>query len=124
MAKKVLIMGAAGKDFHVFNTIYRDNADFGVVAFTATQIPDIDDRKYPAELAGKLYPEGIMIYPEEQVAELIKKFNVEEVIFAYSDVNYDTWIGPRRKIVEDAGDIKPLMYFKTTRIVILQINNK
>ena len=103
MAKKLLIMGAAGKDFHVFNTIYRDNADFEIVAFTATQIPDIDDRKYPAELAGKLYPDGIAIYPEEQLAELIKKFEVEEVIFAYSDVNYETWIGPRRKIVEDAG---------------------
>ncbi|MBN2185496.1 MAG: GTPase [Candidatus Krumholzibacteriota bacterium] len=84
--RRLLIMGAAGRDFHNFNTLYRDNDSVEVVAFTATQIPDIDDRKYPAELAGKLYPDGIKIYPEEKLEELIVKEKVEEVIFSYSDV--------------------------------------
>ena len=83
MAKtKVLIMGAAGRDFHNFNTFYRDNEQYEVVAFTATQIPDIDGRKYPAELAGKLYPNGIDIHGEEELVDLIKNHNVEEVIFS------------------------------------------
>ncbi len=81
---KVIIMGAAGRDFHNFNTYFRDNDRYDVVAFTAAQIPNIDDRKYPAELAGKLYPEGIAIYPEEELKDLIKRFKVEQVIFAYS----------------------------------------
>ena len=83
---RTLIMGAAGRDFHNFNTFYRDNEKYEVVAFTATQIPNIDGRKYPAELAGKLYPDGIKIYPESELPELIKKFDVDEVVFAYSDV--------------------------------------
>lgn len=86
---KVIIMGAAGRDFHNFNTFFRDNDKYDVVAFTAAQIPNIDERKYPAELAGKLYPKGIYIYPEEDLTELIKKFDVDEVIFSYSDVPYD-----------------------------------
>ncbi len=102
MATRVLIMGAAGKDFHVFNTCYRDNKDFTVTAFTATQIPDIDDRKYPAVLAGSLYPDGIPIKPEADLAELIKKGGVEKVVFAYSDVSYD-YIDEQRRIVEAAG---------------------
>ncbi|MFO7896417.1 MAG: cyclic 2,3-diphosphoglycerate synthase [Candidatus Cloacimonadales bacterium] len=89
MKKKVLIMGAAGRDFHNFNTYYRDNEDFEVVAFTATQIPDIDGRKYPAELAGKLYPDGIPIYDETELVNLINKLNVEQVVFAYSDVPHE-----------------------------------
>ncbi|NOQ98259.1 MAG: GTPase [Calditrichae bacterium] len=90
MAKsKIIIMGAAGRDFHNFNTFFRDNDQYEVVAFTATQIPNIDDRKYPAQLTGKLYPDGINIYPEDELPELIKKFKVDEVIFAYSDVPYD-----------------------------------
>ena len=90
MAKsKIIIMGAAGRDFHNFNTFFRDNDQYEVVAFTATQIPNIDDRKYPAQLTGKLYPDGINIYPEDELPEIIKKFNVDEVIFAYSDVPYD-----------------------------------
>lgn len=84
--KKVLIMGAAGRDFHNFNCLYRDNGDYEVVAFTATQIPDIDGRKYPAELAGSLYPEGIPIHPEEDLEKLIKEHQVDEVWFSYSDV--------------------------------------
>jgi predicted GTPase len=87
--KKVIIMGAAGRDFHNFNTLYRDNADVEVVAFTATQIPDIEGRKYPAALAGKLYPKGIPIEDEKLLLDLIKKYAVDEVIFSYSDVPYE-----------------------------------
>ena len=85
MKRKVIIMGAAGRDFHNFNVFFRDNKDYEVVAFTATQIPGIDDKKYPAELAGKLYPKGIKIHPESEVVELIKKHKVDLVVFAYSD---------------------------------------
>ena len=88
MSKNVIIIGAAGRDFHNFNTYYRDNDLFNVVAFTAAQIPDIDGRKYPAELAGKLYPDGIPIYAEEKLEELIKKHDVKICTFAYSDVPY------------------------------------
>jgi predicted GTPase len=86
---KVLIMGAAGRDFHNFNTYFRDNEEYEVVAFTATQIPYINDRKYPAELAGRLYPDGIPIYDESEMPELVKSRGVEQVIFAYSDVPYE-----------------------------------
>lgn len=82
-------MGAAGRDFHNFNTFFRDNQDYEVVAFTATQIPNIENRSYPAILAGKLYPEGIPIYPESQLADLIKKNRVEVVVFAYSDITHE-----------------------------------
>jgi len=85
MKRKVIIMGAAGRDFHNFNVYFRDNEAYEVVAFTATQIPGIDDKKYPAELAGKLYPNGIKIHPEAQVVELIKEHKVDLVVFAYSD---------------------------------------
>jgi predicted GTPase len=87
--KKVIIMGAAGRDFHNFNVYLRDNPQYEVVAFTATQIPNITGRKYPPELAGKLYPDGIPIFPEEQLPELIKKYNVDEVVFSYSDVSHE-----------------------------------
>ena len=86
--KNVIIIGAAGRDFHNFNTYFRDNEQFNVVAFTAAQIPDIDDRKYPAELAGKLYPDGIPIVAEKELDELIKKYQVSDCIFSYSDVTY------------------------------------
>jgi predicted GTPase len=82
-------MGAAGRDFHNFNVLYRDNSDFEVVAFTATQIPNISDRKYPAELAGKLYPDGIPIYDEKELSSLIKKYAVQQVVFSYSDVSHE-----------------------------------
>ncbi len=93
MAKrKVIIIGAAGRDFHNFNMIYRDNDAYDVVAFTATQIPDIDGRKYPAELAGKLYPNGIPIVNESELYDLVKKQkdagNVVDAVFAYSDVQH------------------------------------
>jgi len=83
-----LIIGAAGRDFHNFNTAFRDNEEYNVVAFTAAQIPDIDGRKYPAELAGKLYPDGIPIYSEDKLPELIRKLEVNTCIFSYSDLPY------------------------------------
>ncbi|HHY43868.1 MAG TPA: GTPase [Coprothermobacter sp.] len=89
MKKKVIIMGAAGRDFHNFNVFFRDNDEYEVVAFTATQIPNIEGRKYPTELAGSLYPNGIDIYPESQLDELIKKFDVDLVVFSYSDVPHE-----------------------------------
>ncbi len=87
--KRVLIMGAAGRDFHNFNVCFRDNEAFEVVGFTATQIPDIEGRVYPPELAGSLYPNGIPIYPEEDLEKLIREKNVDIVVFAYSDVSHE-----------------------------------
>jgi predicted GTPase len=87
--KKVIIMGAAGRDFHNFNVYFRDNEQYQVVAFTATQIPDIEDRRYPPSLAGKLYPEGIPIHPEEELTSLIEKHKAFEVYFSYSDVPHE-----------------------------------
>ena len=86
--KKIIIMGAAGRDFHNFNTVYRNCESCEIVAFTAAQIPDINDRKYPAELAGPLYPKGIPIYDEADLPKLIKEHKIDEVVFAYSDVTY------------------------------------
>jgi len=88
MKKNVIIIGAAGRDFHNFNTCFRDNDSYNVVAFTAAQIPDIDGRKYPAELAGELYPEGIPIYPEQDLSELIRTHKVDDCVFSYSDITY------------------------------------
>ncbi len=87
--QKVIIAGAAGRDFHDFNTAFRDNENYRVVAFTATQIPNIDGRRYPPALSGPLYPEGIPIYPESQLEELIREHQVDEVIFSYSDVTHE-----------------------------------
>ncbi|MGB9553331.1 MAG: GTPase, partial [bacterium] len=87
MKRRVLIMGAAGRDFHNFNVYYRDNENYTVVAFTATQIPDIEGRIYPPALAGKLYPSGIPIYSEQELTDLIKSLKVDDVVFAYSDVS-------------------------------------
>ena len=88
MKKNVIIIGAAGRDFHNFNTCFRDNANYNVIAFTAAQIPDIDGRKYPAELAGHLYPDGIPIYAEDDLVSLIKQAQVDDCVFSYSDVTY------------------------------------
>ena len=87
--KRVIIMGAAGRDFHNFNVFYRNKEEYEVVAFTATQIPNIDSRIYPPELAGKLYPNGIPIFHENELTDLIKKYQVDEVVFAYSDVTFE-----------------------------------
>ncbi|MFW2383414.1 MAG: GTPase, partial [Acidimicrobiales bacterium] len=89
MPHKIVILGAAGRDFHNFNVLYRDNADVEVVGFTATQIPNIDGRRYPAELAGSLYPEGIAIHPEADLEDLIADHAVDEVVFSYSDVTHE-----------------------------------
>ena len=100
--KNVLIMGAAGRDFHNFNLYYRNNKDYNVVAFTATQIPNIDGRLYPSELAGNLYPNGIKIYDESELVELIKKLKVDEVVFAYSDVPFN-YVMTKGSIINAAG---------------------
>ena len=112
---KVLIMGAAGRDFHNFNVYYRENEDYEVVAFTATQIPDIDGRKYPTELAGSLYPEGISIHDEEELEELIYDLDVDEVVFSYSDLPYD-YVMSKAAIVNYAGADFRLMGAKSTMI--------
>lgn len=85
---RTVIMGAAGRDFHNFNTVFRGDEKFEVVAFTATQIPNIEGRRYPPELSGELYPEGIPIYPETEISKIIKDENIDQVIFAYSDVSH------------------------------------
>lgn len=92
--KRVLIIGAGGRDFHNFNVYFRDNDAYEVVGFTAAeQVPEMDDRKYPAELAGKLYPNGIRIYAEKDLGKLVKELNVTDVVFAYSDVSYQHVMG-------------------------------
>ncbi len=100
--KKVIIMGAAGRDFHNFNVLYRDNDAVEVVAFTATQIPDIFGRRYPKALAGKLYPKGIPIFDESELLDLIKKHAIDEVIFSYSDIPYQV-IMEKAAMVMSAG---------------------
>jgi len=120
--KRVLIMGAAGRDFHNFNVYYRDNADYEVVAFTAYQIPNIAGRKYPAELAGKLYPNGIAIYEEKELTDLIKKLKVDEVVFAYSDVAFQTVMAKASIALACGADFKLLSgehtYIKSKKPVI------
>lgn len=93
MKRNVIIIGAAGRDFHNFNTFFRNNANYNVVAFTAAQIPDIDGRKYPKELAGDLYPDGIPIYAEQDLPKLIKDLNVQDCVFSYSDVPFSKVMG-------------------------------
>ncbi|MGD9224745.1 MAG: GTPase, partial [Desulfobacteraceae bacterium] len=88
MIEKVIIMGAAGRDFHNFNVYFKENPRYHVVAFTATQIPDIDGRRYPPQLAGNAYPDGIAIYPEEELTDLIRKERVDLVAFSYSDISH------------------------------------
>ena len=100
--RNVLIMGAAGRDFHNFNVTYRDNAEVNVVAFTATQIPGIEGRRYPPELAGSRYPNGIPIHPEEDLQRLLKEHDIDEVVFAYSDVSHET-VMHRASLVLAAG---------------------
>ncbi|NOY60059.1 MAG: GTPase [Calditrichaeota bacterium] len=113
--KKVLIMGAAGRDFHNFNTFFRDNDQYNVVAFTATQIPNIEGRKYPAELAGSLYPNGIPIESESELDRLIRKNNIDEVVFSYSDVSYE-YIMHKSALVNAAGASFTLLGPKKTML--------
>lgn len=111
--KKTIIVGAAGRDFHNFNTNFRDNRDYEVVAFTATQIPDIEGRTYPPELAGSLYPNGIPIVRESELESLIKKHGVHEVVFSYSDVPYN-YVMNLSSIVNTAGASFRLMGLSET----------
>jgi predicted GTPase len=115
MKQKILIMGAAGRDFHNFNTFFRDNDNYEVVAFTATQIPNIHGRKYPATLAGSLYPDGIPIYDEVELTSLIKEHQIDQVIFAYSDVSHQT-VMEKASIVMAAGADFRLMGPNTTML--------
>ncbi len=115
MRKSVIIIGAAGRDFHNFNTYFRENEAYNVLAFTAAQIPDIDGRKYPAELAGKLYPDGIPIYAQQELPDLIKNLNVDICVFAYSDVSYSTLMHVS-SIVNAAGADFMLLGPKQTQI--------
>ena len=113
--RNVIIIGAAGRDFHNFNTFYRDNPAYNVVAFTAAQIPDIAGRKYPAGLAGKLYPNGIPIYAQEELESLIKKLDADECVFSYSDVPYAYVMGLGAK-VNAAGADFTMMGHKNTAL--------
>jgi len=119
---KTIIMGAAGRDFHNFNLIYRDNDKYDVVAFTATQIPDIDGRKYPVELAGKLYPNGIPIHDESDLQQLIEDNNIEEVVFSYSDIMHEDVMHKASKVIAWGAHFKMLgsepTMIKSTKPVI------
>jgi predicted GTPase len=103
---KVIIMGAAGRDFHNFNTVFRNNDAYEVVAFTATQIPNIDGRRYPPELAGQLYPAGIPIYPESDLTRLIKEHDVDQVVFAYSDVQHEYVMHKASQVLAAGADFR------------------
>ncbi|MEW5805999.1 MAG: cyclic 2,3-diphosphoglycerate synthase [Acidobacteriota bacterium] len=104
--KNVLIMGAAGRDFHNFNLYFKDNENYRVVAFTATQIPNIEGRQYPAELAGKLYPEGIPIYSEKRLNELIDQHGIDEVVFSYSDISHEFVMHKASQVIAAGADFK------------------
>ncbi len=112
---KVIIMGAAGRDFHNFNVYFRNNDEYEVVAFTATQIPGIEKREYPPKLAGSNYPQGIPIYSEEEIPKLIREYGVDEVVFAYSDVSHD-YVMHRASITLASGADFRLMGSSTTML--------
>jgi len=111
--RRVLILGAAGRDFHDFNVIFRNNPEFRVVAFTATQIPDIAGRRYPAALAGELYPDGIPILEEDKMEQIIRDEHVDEAIFAYSDVPYATLMHLASRVVAAGADFRLLSAERT-----------
>lgn len=113
--QNILIMGAAGRDFHNFNVFFRDKEDFKVVAFTAAQIPDIAGRQYPVQLSGPLYPGGIPIFPEENLAELIKKYDIDQVILAYSDLSHQYVMEKASLVLAKGADFR-LMGPKTTML--------
>ena len=104
--KRIVIMGAAGRDFHNFNAHFRDNPDYEVVAFTATQIPNIEGRQYPPELSGDLYPDGIPIYPEEELSDLIHRQEVDQVIFSYSDVPHEYVMHKASQVLVAGADFR------------------
>lgn len=105
---RILIMGAAGRDFHNFNVYFRDNPAYQVVAFTAAQIPGIDGRIYPAELAGHLYPGGIPIYDERELDDLIPRYSVEQVIFSYSDISHEYVMHRASQVIAAGADFRLL----------------
>lgn len=119
---RTIIMGAAGRDFHNFNVCFRENEHYDVVAFTATQIPNIEGRKYPKELAGKLYPQGIDIFPEEQLVELIRSRDIDLVVFSYSDITHEYVMHKASQVMAAGADFKLLgarsTQIKTTKPVI------
>ncbi len=115
MSVRTLIMGAAGRDFHNFNVFFRENLDYEVIAFTATQIPNIEGRKYPAALSGKNYPKGIPIYPESDLISLIKEKGIEQVIFAYSDVSHEFVMHKASEVLAAGADFR-LMGLNTTQL--------
>ena len=106
MATRVLIMGAAGRDFHNFNVVFREDSSVEVVAFTATQIPNIEGRRYPAELAGPRYPKGIPIHPEADLIRLIRELKVDQVVFAYSDVSHDAVMHKASQVLAAGPDFR------------------
>lgn len=106
--ERVIIAGAAGRDFHDFNTFFRINKRYKVLAFTATQIPNIEDRRYPPELAGRLYPDGIPIYPEVELTELIEKLDVNQVVFSYSDVSHEYVMHLASRVLAAGADFNML----------------
>ncbi|HFC10397.1 MAG TPA: GTPase [Chloroflexi bacterium] len=112
---RTIIMGAAGRDFHNFNVFFRDNPDYEVVAFTATQIPNIEGRTYPPELAGKQYPKGIPIYPESELSRLIKELKVDQVVFAYSDVPHEYVMHKASEVIAAGADFR-LMGLESTLV--------
>jgi predicted GTPase len=103
---RVLIMGAAGRDFHNFNTFFRTRERYEVMAFTATQIPNIEGRRYPPELSGELYPEGIPIYPEEELVDLIGKYQIGQVVFSYSDVSHEYVMHKASQVLAAGADFR------------------
>ena len=105
---RVLIAGAAGRDFHNFNLVYRDRPEYEVVAFTATQIPNIDGRVYPAQLAGELYPDGIPIRKESELPDLIREQDIDDVVFAYSDVTHEHVMPIDSRALADRSSFKLL----------------
>jgi predicted GTPase len=113
--QRIIIMGAAGRDFHNFNVYFRGNQDYEVVAFTATQIPNIEDRVYPASLAGELYPEGIPIHPESELEQLIDDHKIDQVVFAYSDVSHEYVMHLASRVLAYGADFR-LMGLKNTQI--------
>ncbi len=106
MKRRVLIMGAAGRDFHDFNVVFRDDEDYEVVAFTATQIPGVEDRRYPPELSGPLYPEGIPIHAEGELETLIKEEEIDEVVFSYSDISHEYVMGRASQVLAAGADFR------------------
>ncbi len=122
MVRRVLIMGAAGRDFHDFNVVFRSDPSYEVLGFTATQIPDIEGRAYPEELAGERYPEGIPIHSEERLEELIEELSIDEVVFSYSDVSHEYVMGRASRVLASGADFRligpKLMQLESSKPVV------